>query len=439
MDLRTRRQSVKKLIVGDSRTLAVVAAGALLYLLLFVAFGGQRILPSKQSISARFPRKLWQSWRNDALSFEARDSERARSWLSQNPSMRHEVLTDASGLAYVQDVFGPTGLNRPDIVETYRSLNAKIIQADLIRYIIMYAEGGIWADVDVEALKPFEQFIPARFHEKELNMIIGVETDEPTFKDHPILGSKAQSFCQWVFVCKPRHPVMLRLIDNILIWLKDLAKKQGKDISQITLNFDEVLSGTGPSAFTTAILAEMSRTTGRDVSWTDFHALHESKAIGGVLVLTAEAFAAGTMHSHSGSHQGAGALVKHHFHASGWTKSHERFKHPVYGEVEKCNWDPECVELWDANTAAFNALSGEDQTRVIALKNADEKREAERKAQQEAQLALLSPVEGPSQLPFGPPMAGDVKVEGGPSVADDKISDDSTAPVKEPEGKQEIR
>src|ERR1700709_1359990 len=104
-------------------------------------------------------------------------------------------------------------------------------------------------------------------------MVVGIETDEPALKNHPVLGSKAQSFCQWTFMCKPRLPVMLRLVENILVWLSDLSLQQGKPISELVFNFDEVLNGTGPSAFTTAILGQMSATTGRKVTWAEFHHL----------------------------------------------------------------------------------------------------------------------------------------------------------------------
>ena len=300
-------------------------------------------------------------------------------WTGKNPKHRYEVLTDDSAENYVEEHFGPSGFNRPDVVFTYKSLgnsNLRIIQADLLRYLIMYVEGGVYADIDVEALRSIEHFIPKRFAERDVHMVIGVETDEPDFKDHPILGSKAQSFCQWTFMCKPRLPVMMRLVNNILAWLADLAQKQNKPISELQLDFDEVLSGTGPSAFTTAILAEMSAGTGRTVTWETFHDLEESKVVGGVLVLPSEAFAAGTGHSDSGNHGGRWALVRHHFHASSWPTHHPRYKHPIYGEVEKCNWDVECVKLWDANTAFFSALPEEQQMEMIRIKDLDDAEEA---------------------------------------------------------------
>ena len=161
---------------------------------------------------------------------------------------------------------------------------------------------------------------------------------------------------------------------NLYLWLGNLSVEQGKPISELKLDFDEVLSGTGPSAFTNAILDEMSASTGDRITWDDFHDLEESKIVGGVLVLPSEAMAAGTGHSDSGNHGGRAALVKHHFHASSWPSQHPRYRHPIYGEVERCNWDMECVKLWDANTAFFAALPEDQQLKMIAIKDLDAKK-----------------------------------------------------------------
>lgn len=344
--------------------------------------------------SDQFPKKIWQSWKVDPTRFEHRDNERARTWTVKNPGHRYEVLTDDNADNYVTHHYGPLGLNRPDIVHVYQSLNAKIIKSDLLRYLIMYVEGGVYADIDVEAIRPIKKFIPKAFNEADVDMVIGIEVDEPDFASHPVLGSKAQSFCQWTFMCKPRLPVMLRLIEHIMVWLHELSLKQGKPISELYLDFNEVLSGTGPSAFTAAILEEMSKTVGEPVLWDQFSGLTQAKLVGGVLVLTVEAFAAGTGHSDSGNHGGKGAMVKHHFHASSWPTNHPRFKHPVYGEVEKCNWNMECVKLWDANTAFFDALPEVDRLKIIGIK--------ETKDAKKAELAASPPLAAADQIPLVP-------------------------------------
>lgn len=315
-----------------------------------------------------FPRKIWQTWKVDPTRFEETDMERSRSWMVLNPQHRYEVLTDGNALAWVQDKYGPSGLNRPDIVHMYGSLTTTIIKADLIRYLVMYVEGGVYTDIDVEAVRPISSFIPKRYSEADVDMVIGIETDQPAFKDHPVLGSKSQSFVQWTFMCKPHLPVMMRLIENVMASIHALAKKQAVNISEIVLSFDDVLSTTGPSQFTNAVLAEMSQTAS-NVSWDMFHDLFEARLVARTLVLTSEAFAAGSGHSNSGNGRGRGAMVQHHYHASHWPSQHHRQLHPVFGNVEKCNWDRECVDLWDVNTAFFASLPVEEQLRMVELNN----------------------------------------------------------------------
>jgi hypothetical protein len=95
------------------------------------------------------PRKIWQTWKVGPLGFEQRDSDSARTWPAKNPTYRYEVLTDDNALEYLEWHYGPQGLNRPDFIEFYRELNITIIKADLLRYLVMYAEGGVYADVSV--------------------------------------------------------------------------------------------------------------------------------------------------------------------------------------------------------------------------------------------------------------------------------------------------
>ncbi|THW13369.1 hypothetical protein D6D23_09793 [Aureobasidium pullulans] len=366
-----------------SRCMRRTSLMACAFVVMMVFFWNSIFNGSGVSNHELFPRKIWQTWKVDVLDFEEKHLKVARSWTNVNPSFRYEVLTDQNSLAWVEYNFGPDRFNRLDIIYMYKEITAKIIKADLLRYLVMYVEGGVYTDIDVEAIRPVQRFIPERWNERDIDMVVGVEIDEPEWKDHPILGPKSQSFCQWTFMCKPQLRVMMDLVENIMDWLRDEATKQRVPIGEIKLDFDQVISGTGPSAFTKAILADMSRKTGRDITWNTFHGLDESKVVGNVLVLTVEAFAAGQGHSDSGTHDTKQALVKHHYHASQWPKSHPRYKHPIFGEIEECNWKPECVHRWDEDKAAFEALDPAEQKRRIDEKLAKDKIEEEEKRLEE--------------------------------------------------------
>lgn len=364
------------------------SAPAALTLLLLLLFFANPFDSVKGSVwgnrDTLFPRKIWQTWKVHPFGFEEKNTNVAKTWVAKNPTHRYEVLTDQNDMAYVEHNFGTEKFDRPDIIWVYRELQDRIIKADLLRYLVMWVEGGLYTDIDVEALRSIEKFIPDRYDEHDVSMVVGVEIDQPDFKDHPLLGLKSQSFCQWTFMCKPQLPVMMALVENIMLWLKDVAAEQHCSIADIKLDFDQVISGTGPSAFTKAILTDMSRREGRIITWKEFAALTESKLVGGVLVLTVEAFAAGQGHSDSGNHDTKHALVKHHYHASKWPESHPRYNHPVYGEVEKCNWVKDCVTKWDDDKAAFERLSPEEQKEQIAISEAEKKQLEEEEKMKEA-------------------------------------------------------
>ncbi|KAK3903262.1 nucleotide-diphospho-sugar transferase [Staphylotrichum tortipilum] len=350
---------------------------------------------SVPTVRSDFPKKIWQTWKVNPLRFEERDLNTARSWVGKNPDYRYEVLTDDNDMRYVEYHFGPDGFNRPDIVNFYRDVKAAIVRADLLRYMIMYAEGGLYADIDVEAIKPLSKFIPERYAEKDIDMVIGVEIDEPDWADHPILGPKSRSFCQWTFMCKPQLPVMMRLIEKIMSWLNGVAKEQGVSLAEVNLDFDQIISGTGPSAFTEAIMTEMElhkEDPRTKINWDLFHDLDESKVVSRVLVLTVEAFAAGQGHSDSGNHDSRAALVRHHYHASNWPSRHPRYSHPAYGEVERCNWNDECVKKWDKDEKKKEREEAEEkkkqeEEKKRKQKEAAEKKEAERKKKEEEEAA----------------------------------------------------
>ena len=48
--------------------------------------------------------------------------------------------------------------------------------------------------------------------------------------------------------------------------------------------------------------------------------------------------------------------------------------------MEKCNWDIECVKMWDANVGFFNSLPTQEQHKMIAIKEVDDARNTNKAA-----------------------------------------------------------
>jgi mannosyltransferase OCH1-like enzyme len=97
----------------------------------------------------------------------------------------------------------------------------------------------------VEAIRPISRFIPDQYAGEDVDIVIGVEIDQPEFSAHKILGKKCASFCQWTFMAKPGLPIMLKLVEKIIRWLNEESRRQNVEISMLKLDFNGILSGTG--------------------------------------------------------------------------------------------------------------------------------------------------------------------------------------------------
>lgn len=97
--------------------------------------------------------------------------------ITQNPQYHVEFVTDQSADDFVKDKFA----DRPDIVATYLALTVPILKADLLRYLILFAEGGVWFDLDVwrEGI-PIDEWIPEDFREGANLVVAGSSTRAST-------------------------------------------------------------------------------------------------------------------------------------------------------------------------------------------------------------------------------------------------------------------
>jgi alpha 1,6-mannosyltransferase len=254
-----------------------------------------------------FPAKIWQTWRLP-LSAQDEDSENVRSWTKLNPTYRYELLTDDASETYVLESF-----HRKGIVETYFNLHDPILRADLLRYLILLADGGVYSDIDTKVLKPIDAWIPPWWVDV-VNVVVGVEVDQP--------GNKwvdwyyDYMFCQWTIMSKPGHPLMEATVERVIKALWAFAESQNTTLSEIQPSYHDVLGLTGPGAFTDAVFQYLSHVTGGKVTAVDLSGQTRPMLFGDVLILPINSFASGQAHSGSGKPEQEDALVQHMFRGS---------------------------------------------------------------------------------------------------------------------------
>ena len=229
--------------------------------------------PNTSEHSHPFPRKIWQTARTGPAALDDNDRKSVRSWMKTNPKHRYEILTKYSAETYVKDRFS----HRPDIEEVFVRLQDPILRADFIRYLVLLGDGGAYSDIDTMSLKPIEDWVPSAYAD-QVNLVVGIEYDKldgERWGDWPL----DLQFCTWAILAKPGHILMERTVDRVIARLKALALQQGTTISGIHASYDDVLSTTGPSLFTEAIIEGLADSTGTEFTWQNITGMTESRLV----------------------------------------------------------------------------------------------------------------------------------------------------------------
>lgn len=295
---------------------AITTLTCLLFILYFhparTAIPQYRVTPAETSDNnpAEFvttiksiPNKIWYKVGPKGLSSQSR--EWMDDCLHKNPEYRSEIMTDLSGDLYVKENFS----HRPDIVETYLALSVPILKADLLRYLLLFAEGGIWYDLDVSCGDvPIRQWIPEEF-KANTNLVVGLEFDEG-WGEHIL-----RQFTSWTIMAAPHSPHMMMVIEDILGAIRQKSDEKGISVAELSLDMvGDVVDFTGPRRLTRGILKSLTLTLNESVEMNNVSHLLDPILISDVLVLPGYSFAAS---ANRYVNQTGPALVTHHY-AGSW-------------------------------------------------------------------------------------------------------------------------
>jgi hypothetical protein len=99
------------------------------------------------------PDLITQTWRDRSLPEAARPF--AESWRRHNPQMQYRLFDDEACEALMADAF-------PEHLDLYRRLPFPVMRADVFRYAVIYRDGGVYADIDMECLRPIAPLLQGR-------------------------------------------------------------------------------------------------------------------------------------------------------------------------------------------------------------------------------------------------------------------------------------
>ena len=262
-----------------------------------------------------FPLKIWQTAKTSVAGQDPGTQSSIQSWIEQNPNHRYEMVTDGGIEIYVAKTFA----HKPEIIHDFLALQDPVLRADLVRYLILYGDGGVYTDLDTVCLRPFESWIPVGLKDKT-NMVVGLAGDS---LGGPLLPgfSHLVDIGQSTVAAKPGHLIMRRVIEEVLSRLKALAEKQNRTLGTVEASYQDVIDTTGPGVFSECIYRELSHVIGTELIPTNLSGLTEPRLIGDVLILPVTGFTPGVPHSNAGGPEDKNAMVQHLF-AGSWKADH---------------------------------------------------------------------------------------------------------------------
>ncbi|KAL8786215.1 MAG: hypothetical protein Q9213_002904 [Squamulea squamosa] len=273
-------------------------------------WSSQKVISTHQNTLQPISKKIWQ------INFDHPNFETLQksiwTWSTKNPSYDHKVLDGDSGRQFVQKHYS----HDPYIMNTYLELKSLILRADYLRYLVLAAQGGIYSDLDTNAVRPIDTWL-AEDSSKKTRAMVGIEWDQLGGPTTPEGLYMPLQFCQWSLAFSAHHTLMVWMVKAVTRGLHDLARVHGVRLSELHPKSNEdVLFTTGPVKWSQEIFAYLSFTSGTEVTHQNFTGLAKPRLIGDVMILPVDSFATGVGHSGSSATTTDATLLRHTFQGS---------------------------------------------------------------------------------------------------------------------------
>ncbi|KAH6646118.1 nucleotide-diphospho-sugar transferase [Truncatella angustata] len=296
--LNTLMISVVLLIRRRSFIIIAFALTCLLFLIRFDYFYSW-IQPARlqwtvaATTSSLIPRRIWQILLPMPNTIHAKGISNAqtRSWLLMNPDYTYTRFGSDGAVEFLAKHYSGT-----PYLKTFNKLQNPALKSDFLRYLLLFAEGGVYSDLDTTIIHPVDDWIPEQYRTRA-KVLAGIEWDQRDEKDLRDEYAYPVQFQQWTLATVPGHPIFEDITEHIMASLQNYTMAYDTTLSELKLSDREILRATGPGAWTGAVwryIQVCGVTDLRDLSY-----MTEPTLFGDLLVFPVNGFGSGQDHSGS--------------------------------------------------------------------------------------------------------------------------------------------
>jgi mannosyltransferase OCH1-like enzyme len=172
----------------------------LLLILIVFLYKNKKTYSCFENYINTFPRNIFQTWKSHTEFPENFDYWR-KTWTKYNPTYKYTLFDDNDNYEFIKTYF-------PWFVERFEAYDKPIKKADAIRYFYLYKNGGIYADLDFECLKSFDDL----FNDyKKYGVLLGCMQDS-----NNIEITSAHNIPNAIMISRPREDFWLCMFHILL-------------------------------------------------------------------------------------------------------------------------------------------------------------------------------------------------------------------------------
>ncbi|RLV89255.1 Initiation-specific alpha-16-mannosyltransferase [Spathaspora sp. JA1] len=198
------------------------------------------------------PQQVWKMWKVglDSEDFPPELRKYHQTWTDTSPEYEYLIKTNDECDTMVQELYADI----PDIVHAYNILPKTILKCDFSRYLILFAYGGTYADIDTKLLQPLKDWIPSNpsYLDNPLNLglVVGIEQHMANWYKY---YTRPVQINTWTFSVRKRHPMLAELISQIT--QETLNREETDQLEAVFAKSpqDDIINWTGPGRFTDCV------------------------------------------------------------------------------------------------------------------------------------------------------------------------------------------